>query len=80
MSRRTKSWAVLTLLAGTPVFAADDATLKDLTAVIALLGLPCGQVVSATQLKENDHVAVCKDGNKYRVHVDATGRVVADKQ
>lgn len=61
--------------------AADDvALLKDLTSVIALLGLPCGQVVSATELKANDFVAVCQDGNRYRVFVNAEGRVVAQKQ
>ena len=63
-----------------PVPAAEDtALLKDLTSVIALLGLPCGQVVSATKLKDNDHIATCKDGNRYRVYVNAEGRVVADK-
>jgi hypothetical protein len=72
---------LLTALAVLPVWAADDdALLKDLTAVIALLGLPCGQVVSATRLKEDDHVAVCKDGNRYRVFISAEGRVVAQKQ
>ena len=30
---------------------------KDLTAVIALQGLPCGEVVSVTQKGENDYVA-----------------------
>jgi hypothetical protein len=61
--------------------AADDAALlKDMTAVIALLGQPCGQVVSVVTKSENDHVATCKDGNRYRVYVNAAGRVVAEKQ
>lgn len=60
--------------------AEDAALLKDLTSVIALLGVPCGQVVSAKKLKENDHVATCKDGNVYRVYVNAKDRVVAEKQ
>ena len=61
--------------------AADDVSLlKDLTSVIALLGLPCGQVVSATRLKDNDHIATCRDGNRYHVFVNAEGRVVAQKQ
>lgn len=61
--------------------AADDVSLlKDLTAVIALLGKPCGEVVNAKRLKDNDHVATCKDGNRYRVFVNADGRVVAQKQ
>ena len=84
MSNRTRRWAVLAgivAFVAAPAFAADDAALfKDLTSVIALLGLPCGQVVSATQQKENDHVATCKDGNRYHVFVNAEGRVVAQKQ
>lgn len=61
--------------------AADDARLRqDLTAVIMLLSLPCGEVVSAQQQGDNDHLASCKDGNRYRVFVNAEGRVVAQKQ
>ena len=44
---------------------------------VALLGLPCGQVVSATPLKDDDHIATCRDGNRYRVFIDNRGRVVA---
>jgi hypothetical protein len=66
---------------GTPSHAAEDPSLlKDLTSVIALLGLPCGQVVEARRLKDNDHVARCKDGTRYRVFLNAEGRVVAQKQ
>lgn len=53
---------------------------KDLTAVIALQGLPCGNVVSVEQQGENDYIATCEDGNRYRVFVNADGRVIADKQ
>jgi len=61
--------------------AADDPTvLKDLTAVIALQGQPCGQVVTATKQADNDYVVVCKDGSRYRVFVNAEGRVVVQKQ
>ena len=64
-----------------PSFADDDEALKkDLTAVIALHGLPCGQVVAVTVLGENDYAASCKDGNKYRVYLNAEGRVVVEKQ
>jgi hypothetical protein len=65
-----------------PTFAAnDDATVKkDLFTVITLQGLPCGEVVSYTTKTDNDHVAVCKDGNRYHVYVNAQGRVVVDKQ
>jgi hypothetical protein len=64
-----------------PAFAADDAaTRKDLTAVIALQGLPCGEVVKVEDMGPSDYVATCKDGNRYRVRVNAEGRVVATKQ
>ncbi len=53
---------------------------KDLTAVIALQGQPCGEVVAATVLKQNDYAATCKDGNKYHVYENDKGRVVVDKQ
>ena len=73
-------FALAALLAG-PVPAAEDVTLlKDLTSVIMLLGLPCGQVVSARRQADNDHVALCENGNRYRVFVNAEGRVVAQKQ
>jgi hypothetical protein len=45
-----------------------------------LLGLPCGQVVSARRRADNDHIASCKNGYLYRVFVNAEGRVVAQKQ
>lgn len=73
--------AWLTALSSVPARAAEDAAvLKDLTSVIALLGLPCGQVVSAQRLKDDDHVATCSDGNRYRVFINAQGKVVAQKQ
>ena len=81
MSKR-KGWSlIVVMLFAAPSLAADEVSLlKDLTAVIALLGLPCVQVVSATQLKDNAHIATCKDGNRYRVFVNSEGRVVAQKQ
>lgn len=84
LSDRVRTWilaALLTALSSVPARAAEDAALmKDLTSVIALLGLPCGQVVSAKRLNGNDHVATCSDGNRYRVFIDAQGKVVAQKQ
>ena len=47
--------------------------------MIALLGLPCGQVVSATSLKDDDHIASCRDGNRYRIRINAEGRVIAQR-
>jgi hypothetical protein len=75
-----QSLVVAAFFAG-PSFADDDEALKkDLTAVIALNGLPCGQVVAVKVQAENDYAASCKDGNKYRVYLSAAGRVVVETQ
>ena len=76
---------VTAALYAAPSLAADPAAsgipvAKDLTAVIALQGLPCGQVVSVRQQGENDFLASCQDGNRYRVFVNADGRVVVEKK
>lgn len=64
-----------------PSFAADDAALKkDMTSVIALQGLPCGKVVTVKVNAENDYACSCKDGNRYRVYMNAAGRVLVEKQ
>ena len=68
------------LFAGPSLAAEDAALLKDLTSVIMLLGMPCGQVVSARRQADNDHIATCKSGHRYRVFVNPEGRVVAQKQ
>ena len=60
--------------------ASDVTVARDMTAVIALQGLPCGQVVSVRQQGENDFLASCQDGNRYRVFVSADGRVVVEKK
>jgi hypothetical protein len=71
----------MTMLSAGPALAADDVSvLKDLTAVIALQALPCGQVVSVVRQAESDYIASCQDGNRYRVFVNPEGRVVALKQ
>ena len=62
-------------------YAAEGPTLsQDLTSVLALLGMPCGQVVNSRQQGNNDYIVSCKDGNRYRVFQNADGRVVAQKQ
>jgi len=72
---------LLAALIAVPTPAADDVTLlKDLTAVIMLLGMPCGQLVSAKRQADNDHIASCENGNRYRVYVNAEGRVIAQRQ
>jgi hypothetical protein len=79
-----KVWAPIVLnaaLVAGPALAADDpAVLKDLTAVIALQGQPCGQVVTAARQGDNDYIATCQDGSRYRVFVNSQGRVVVQKQ
>jgi hypothetical protein len=69
---------VLALVA-VPSFAQDEEAIKkDLTAVIALQGLPCGQVVAAAEQAETDYAVSCADGNLYRVYLNAAGRVVVE--
>jgi hypothetical protein len=84
MDRRIPTIAYLFLLGGVlaaPSFAQDeDALKKDLAAVIALHGQPCGEVVGVKVQKEKDYLASCKDGNRYRVYENEKGRVVVDKQ
>ena len=68
-------------LAAVPLFAADDdaAVRKDLTTVLTLQGKPCGEVTKAERMGDDDYVATCKDGNRYRVRT-RDGRVVIEKQ
>jgi hypothetical protein len=71
----------MTALFAAPSLAADDAaTRKDLMAVIALQGLPCGEVVSVKTQGDNDHIVTCKDKNRYHVFINSTGRVIVEKQ
>jgi hypothetical protein len=84
MLTRAKGWALAgvaaMLMAGPAVAQESAAVLKDLTAVIALQGMPCGQVVGASKQGESDYIASCQDGNRYRVFTNAQGRVVVQKQ
>jgi hypothetical protein len=83
MSKRVTGWALILTATffAVPSLAADDVSLsKDLMTVIALQGLPCGQVVSVKQQGDNDYIASCRDGNRYHVFINSAGRVVAQKQ
>ena len=84
MRQRLTSWALtisMTAFFAVSSLAADDAaTKKDLMAVIALQGLPCGEVVSVKTQSDNDHIATCKDGTRYHVFLNSAGRVVVEKQ
>ena len=83
MITRAQAWPLIfplaALIAGPSPAAEDVALLKDLTSVIMLLALPCGQVVSAKRQADNDHIASCENGLRYRIFVNAEGRVVAQK-
>ena len=82
MNTRTATLAqslVVLALFAVPSSAQDEEALKkDLTAVIALQGLPCGQVVAAEEQAETDYAVSCADGNLYRVYLNAAGRVVVE--
>ena len=52
---------------------------QDLTATIALQGLPCGKVVSSQRNGDSDYTATCQDGHRYHVFVNAQGRVVVQQ-
>jgi hypothetical protein len=56
----------------------DISDAEDLTAVIALQAKPCGKVVNAAKRGEDDYVATCQDGNRYRVYVK-DGRVIVEQ-
>jgi len=72
------AWAMVCVASGLEAEeTGSDA--KDLTAVIALQGLPCGKVVSVTKKGEDDYVVSCQAGNRYHVVVNADGRVVVQK-
>ena len=65
------------LLAAPRALADDPGLLKDLSAVMALLGAPCGKVVEDIRQRENDHLVTCQDGSRYRIFINEQGRVIA---
>jgi hypothetical protein len=80
MTHRIFAIAIAACLISQAQAAETVPLLKDLTSAISVLGQPCGPVVSATRQGENDHIAICKDGNRYRVFINPQGKVVAQKQ
>ena len=52
---------------------------QDLKAAIALQGFPCDEVVNSKRNGDSDYTATCKDGNRYHIFVDSSGRVVVKK-
>jgi len=67
-------------LSSAPLLAAEDPSFaKDLTATIALQGMPCNKVIDAKRNGDSDYTAQCKDGNRYHVFVNEHGRVIVQK-
>jgi hypothetical protein len=82
MARRTfiLVHTVSAALGGARLLSAEEPSMvRDLAATIALQGMPCDRVVDAKRNGDSDYIASCKDGNRYHVFVDSTGRVVVKK-
>jgi len=72
--------AVSAVFGGGRMLSAEEPSMvTDLAATIALQGMPCDKVVDAKRNGDSDYTASCKDGNRYHVFVDSTGRVVVKK-
>jgi hypothetical protein len=79
-ARSIPGFLALVLLGSTgPVAAQGPSSGEDLKATLALHGFPCDQVVDSKRNADSDYTATCKDGNRYHIFVDATGRVVVKK-
>jgi hypothetical protein len=79
-ARPIVGFLVLALLSSTaPAAAQGPSSGQDLKAAIALQGFPCDRVVDSKRNADSDYTATCKDGNRYRIYVDASGRVVVKK-
>lgn len=80
LARSVLGFPALALLCSTLASAAEaPSAVQDLRAAIALQGFPCDQVVESKRNADSDYTASCKDGNRYHVFVDASGRVVVKK-
>jgi hypothetical protein len=76
---RSLAWVTIGLMVNAAsALAQDISEAADLTAVIALNGRPCGRVVTVAKRGDNDYLATCEDGNRYRVYV-RDSRVVVEK-
>jgi hypothetical protein len=80
VTTRFGSTVLMALLVAAPLaFAEDSSFSKDLMATIALQGLPCDKISDAKRTADSDYVATCKDGHRYHIFVNASGRVVVQK-
>ena len=72
----------LTLSIGMPGIAlaqdSDAKVRKDLKTVLALQGKSCNVIETIKALAENDYLVTCKDGNRYRIWIDADDHVVIE--
>jgi len=74
-------FAVILLSCWGHALAADSSPLaRDMTATLSLLGMPCGQVVNVVTQGNRDYLVTCSNKNRYRVYVNAQGRVTAEKR
>jgi hypothetical protein len=77
MTSLTALLAALLLAPGALAQGDDDARVrKDLGAVLALQGKPCGKVNKAVRKGDNDYEVTCENGERYRIRIDANERVV----
>ena len=61
--------------------APNDAKIReDLGTVITLQGKPCDEVVSIDRLGDDEYVATCNSGDRYRVYVGTGDRVIVEKR
>jgi hypothetical protein len=67
---------VLVTAASQPLWAQAPSIGQDLAATIALHGKPCDAVVDSKRNSDSDYTATCKDGHRYHIFVDSTGKVV----
>jgi len=56
----------------------DAKVKKDLKTVLALQGKTCSDIDRLESLGENDYLVTCKDGNRYRIWIDADDRVIVE--
>jgi len=79
---RGQLFAVLTatLLVAMPAaaWAQGVSSARDLLATIALQGKPCDKLVDIKRNGDSDYSVTCKDGNRYRIYVNAQGRVIVE--
>ena len=76
------AFVILSAAFASPALAQDspDKIKRDLFAVIALQGQSCVKVMDFERRGENDYIAICQTGDRYRVYVGGDGRVVVQKQ